>query len=90
MYREMTNDERAVVAAQAVEAYRVAGEYTDQSPAELLGDLLGDLRHWAAMVGVNFEQCDKNARACFKAEVKDGRERHLPLGLVGRGRGGGS
>lgn len=71
MYREMTNDERAVVAAQAVEAYRVAGEYTDQSPAELLGDLLGDLRHWAAKVGVDFEQCDKNARICFENEVKE-------------------
>lgn len=71
MYREMTNGERAVVAAQAVEVYRVAGEYTDQSPAELLGDLLGDLRHWAAKVGVNFEICDKNARACFENEVKE-------------------
>lgn len=69
--REMTNDERAVVAAQAVEAYRVAGEHADQSPAELLGDLLGDLRHWAAKVGVDFEQCDKNARACFENEVEE-------------------
>jgi len=72
MYREMTNDERAVVAAQAVEAYRCAGEYYgDMHPAELLGDLLGDLRHWAAKVGVDFEQCDKNARICFENEVKE-------------------
>ena len=70
--REMTNDERAVVAAQAVEAYRCAGEYYGEThPAELLGDLLGDLRHWAAKVGVNFEICDKNARACFENEVKE-------------------
>jgi hypothetical protein len=68
---EMTNEQRAVVAAQAVEAYRVAGEYSDQHPAELLGDLLGDLRHWAAKVGVDFEQCDRNALACFEAEVKE-------------------
>lgn len=71
--REMTNDQRAVVAAQAVEAYAVAGEYDDPNPsaAEVLGDLLGDLRHWAAKVGVDFEQCDRNARACFENEVKE-------------------
>jgi hypothetical protein len=68
---EMTNQQRAEAAAQAVEAYRVAGEYSDQHPAELLGDLLGDLRHWAAKVGVDFEQCDKNARACFENEVRE-------------------
>jgi hypothetical protein len=68
---EMTNEQRAVVAAQAVETYRVAGEYKDLHPAVILGDLLGDLRHWAAKVGVDFEVCDKNARICFENEVKE-------------------
>jgi hypothetical protein len=69
--REMTNIQRACVAAVTVEAYRTAGKYEDMVPAEILGDLLGDLRHWAAKVGVDFEQCDKNARICFENEVKE-------------------
>lgn len=69
--REMTNGQRALVAALTIDAYEKLGEYVNPHPAELLGDLLGDLRHWAAMVGVDFEQCDKNARACFENEVKE-------------------
>jgi hypothetical protein len=71
----MTNEQRAVVAGEAITAYQKAGEYKAYSPSEilpeLLGDLLGDLRHWAAKVGVDFEQCDRNARACFENEVKE-------------------
>jgi hypothetical protein len=71
--REMTNQLRSQAAAEAVKSYAIIGEYDDPNPsaAEVLGDLLGDLRHWAAMVGVNFEICDKNARACFENEVKE-------------------
>jgi len=69
--REMTNEQRAWAAAEAIECYSRSGGYRKPHPAELLGDLLGDLRHWAAMVGVNFEICDKNARACFENEVKE-------------------
>lgn len=68
---EMTNDERAYVAALTIDAYEKLGEYVNPHPAELLGDLLGDLRHWAAKVGVDFEQCDKNARKCFENEVRE-------------------
>ena len=68
---EMTNEQRAKAAQAAVNAYAIAGEVILPHPAELLGDLLGDLRHWAAKVGVDFEICDKNARACFDAEVKE-------------------
>ena len=69
--REMKNQERAWAAAAAVESYSSYGGYRKPHPAELLGDLLGDLRHWAAKVGVDFEQCDRNARACFENEVKE-------------------
>ena len=67
---EITNDERAQVAQVAVNAYAIAGEAILPHPAELLGDLLGDLRHWAVKVGVDFEVCDKNARICFENEVR--------------------
>jgi hypothetical protein len=69
--REMTNEQRAKAAQAAVNAYAIAGEANLPHPAEILGDLLGDLRHWAAKVGVDFEQCDKNARICFENEVKE-------------------
>lgn len=68
---EMTNQQRAEAAAEAVDAYSEAAQFGEIIPAEILGDLLGDLRHWAARVGVDFEQCDRNARTCFEAEVRE-------------------
>jgi hypothetical protein len=68
---EMTNEQRAVLAGKAVGWYALKGEYQKMVHAELLGDLLCDLRHWAAKVGVDFEVCDRNARACFEAEVRE-------------------
>lgn len=71
MPKELTNRDRASLGADAVTAYAVAGEYGDLVPAEILGDLLGDLRHWAKRHDVDFEQCNKNARTCFNHEVRE-------------------
>lgn len=68
--REMTNKQRALVAAEAVDAYEKAGGYAygETHPAELLGDLLGDLRHWADREGADYILCANNARTCYEDE----------------------
>jgi hypothetical protein len=72
--QDVTNTERAELAGAAAQAYANEGGYFDPNPAELLGDLLGDLRHWAKAMDVDFDQCAKNARACFEEEVKEEEE----------------
>jgi len=65
---EMTNDERAYIAKRVLGRYAYLCKYKDPVPAEVLGDLLGDLRHFAKAHGVDFEQCNRNAKACFEEE----------------------
>jgi hypothetical protein len=68
---EMTNQDRAELAGAAVAEYMLQGEYFQPHASGVLGDLLGDLRHWAKREEVDFEVCDRNAKACFEAEVRE-------------------
>lgn len=65
---EMTNRERASLAADAVTAYAASSKRMELVPAEILGDLLCDLRHFADRHNVDFDQCAKNAKACYLEE----------------------
>jgi len=71
---EVTNEQRAELAGAAAQCYANEGGYFDPNPAEILGDLLGDLRHWAEAMGVDFDQCAKNAKACYLEEKGEERD----------------
>lgn len=62
-------DTRAEWANEALLAF--AGQsgqnLADEAP-EVLGDLLADLRHWAARNDVDFDVCARNALAVYEEE----------------------
>lgn len=68
-----TNRDRANRAADAVETYnredsRAAGV---DGMEETLSDMLGDLRHWARLNGLDFEACAARGLAMSEMERRD-------------------
>lgn len=66
---EPTNDDRAIRATAAVNAYAKAHDDSDQlSDAERLTDLLTDLRHYCKEHGLPFESAVFMSEIHFNAE----------------------
>lgn len=66
------NQDRIAWAGMAVGAYWSATRSTTGDPyLEVLGDLLGDLRHWALANGVDFDVANAHGAAHFAAECAE-------------------
>lgn len=84
-FKEPDNNDRADFANDAVSAYFERTRPSDPYPAEIgacdaddkealaevLGDLLCDLRHWADVVGLDFEECNENGEGHYDIEVEE-------------------
>lgn len=67
------NEDRARRAALAIKAYIQDDDVFSLDRAEVLADLLCDLRHWAAFRGVNFKEANTRAAGHFEVETSDRR-----------------
>ncbi|MEE8262978.1 MAG: hypothetical protein V3R83_10990 [Gammaproteobacteria bacterium] len=64
----MTNNESAHSADQALEHYAMVTG-SDEDWTSLIGDLLGDLMHFCAHKGLNFDEHLSTARVHFNTET---------------------
>lgn len=70
-----TNDDRAEWAELAIDTFAKAtgmrSERNDEDDETILGDLLTDLRHWAAANGVDFDAICAGSAHTFAEEVEE-------------------
>lgn len=72
---EHDNGRRAGFAAAAVLAYAartgLLSEHNDENPATAIGDLLGDLRHLADSLGLDFAELARRGKNHYVSELND-------------------
>ena len=69
---DITNEQRAVWAAHAVQQYAIGkegGEELYDDPETVLTDLLTDLRHYADRENIDLKTCLNRAEMHYDAEV---------------------
>lgn len=78
---ELTNDDRAARAADALGCYCLHSRFTTDlrhpsvDVAELVGDFLGDLRHLCDRQAVDFAAADRHGQHHYEAERREGADR---------------
>ncbi len=85
------NESRAACAEAAVAAYAAVKEnnttdmwdFSSQNAQDRLADLLADLRHWASLNGLDFEQSILSSDSHFGCEMDEEAEDEEPTGVSG-------